>query len=769
MACPARIARLVCVLLSALSLLPAAVAAQSVKVVPGSVHHQNVQTALKFLREHGDSAAADEIQRRLDQGKIYVDPNTDGNGETTFATGAIYVDDTIAGNTRNEKSRETPFDYDRDFASVTSLARTLYHENEHSTHQGYWYDVFMRRSGSEHFAWTKTIRRLEDWIRFERDKYFDRFYQPARAGMTAADNRRELDRIATKIRNLTEYTNQYRTTHNYFGYSNDKTWVQGIDDYWNLELEKYVGPQLEKLQGSPPSASPSQPQSPSTPATPASPSAPEPEDLGEPVPTPCEPCQGIAAQIQALKGELTQLGQQAKTAKDAADQAQQNADNLQKKADGIERELNRAAGTGGSSYDPTSGVTVEAYDQGNGTVKVTTRDRNGNVTDEYVRDSSRRKAELAKQLEQTRAEITKAQAEAKSIADLAAQAAAAVEEAGRRLEDLVEQLEDCIKKYCGNLTTADALNQLQLPYESLDVLRDPTTYNAFDGNTNDVIQQMIIEIRVGNAPGMTVPRGSPAPSRGFLQDFRQPKTLLAALLSWLRPTPRAWATAYSRRSDEPRRPWSIEPDEQGRNRPATPGNPVQMLLTSLGQSTGQAFDLQIFNGTGNPLKLAAQSLVVEPLKDEVKKQVQSGMQRLLRTSSNPVTAKLNGYCLDFLKLPPTAGTLFKLASPELQKRFAPIRNIMDASRRVQQLGQLRPDSNPEGYFHAIRQWSMWTVQQKFNERTFADAFVEHTRKVVTGNKQPWSKDTEATIRKAAPNRWQDIQRILSAAQVVVPR
>ena len=177
----------------------------------------------------------------------------------------------------------------------------------------------------------------------------------------------------------------------------------------------------------------------------------------------------------------------------------------------------------------------------------------------------------------------------------------------------------------------------------------------------------------------------------------------------------------------------------------------------------------MFNGTGRSFKLAAQSLVVEPLKDEVKKQVQGGMQRLLRTSASPVTAKVNGYCLEFLKAPPSAGTIFKLASPQLQQRFAPMRKIMDASRRVQQLGQLRPDSEPNSYFDLIRQWAMWSVQQRFNQNSFADAFVEHTKKTVTAAKRPWNGDAEKTVRSAAPNRWADIQKVLSAAQVVIPR
>jgi hypothetical protein len=400
-------------------------------------------------------------------------------------------------------------------------------------------------------------------------------------------------------------------------------------------------------------------------------------------------------------------------------------------------------------------------------VKVTTKDAAGNVIEEHVRDSSAHKADINRQINEANAEIAKAQAEGKRLQTAAATAHKLVNDMATLLDQLVKELEDCIKKYCGNLTTAEVLNILQLPYESLDVLRDPTSYNPFDGNTNDAFQIMIIEIRVGNAPGMTVPRGSPAPSRGVLQDFRQPRTMLAALLSWLRPKTSAWMTGAGRWTDDSRRPWTIETGEQRRPQRSPFKQPIQMLLTSLGQSTGEAFDLQVFNGTGNPFRLAAQSLVVQPLKDEARRQAQSGMQQLIRATANPITAKINGYCLEFLKAPPSAGTIFKIAAPELQRRFEPMKKIVDASRLVRQ--QLRPDSNPEGYFNSIRQWAMWSVEQKLNEKTFGNAFLEHTRKLVTGQKQPWTKETEDTIKKVTPNRWNDIQRVLSAAGVAIPR
>jgi hypothetical protein len=750
-------------------LWPLMAAAATTTIRRGTQAYDNVQTAIDFLREHGSADAAAEIQKRLDAGEISINDGLDMNvnGETSNITGSIELNPDVALPT-------VRLNLDRWFTQVVELARTLYHENIHSNHQGYFFSLFLGSDAQEHYAYSYTILELQKWIRAEWDQYFDVLFRPL-TPMTAVDHSRQLDRLKRKISVLKKYNEIYKI-NNYFGYD-DKTWVERTDEYWQRLEHDYIDPEMKKLEPQiAPQPDPVPPAVGGTPATPTTPQPktepkaepPQPETPPEPPPPPpCDPCRKIADQIRDVKERLKTLNENAQKADDAVLKNQQHIGDLQKRVANLQAALASAAGTGGSSYDPATGQTVEAYDQGNGTVKVTTKDAAGNVIDEHVRDSSARKADLNRQINEANADIAKAQAEGKRLETAAATAHKLVNDMATLLDQLVKELEDCIKKYCGNLTTSEVLNILQLPYESLDVLRDPTSYNPFDGNTNDAFQVMIIEIRVGNAPGMTVPRGSTAPARGFLEDFRQPRTMLAALLSWLRPKTGAWLTRAGRWSDEPRRPWAIEADQQARSQQSPFKKPIQMLLTSLGQSTGQAFDLQVFNGSGNPFRLAPQSLVVQPLKDEARRQVQSGMQRLIGATASPITAKINGYCLEFLKAPPTAGTIFKIASPELQRRFEPMRKIMDASRRVQQ--QLRPDSNPEGYFNSIRQWAMWSVEQKLNEKTFGNAFLEHTKKLVTGQKQPWSKDAEETIKKVTPNRWSDIQRVLAAAGVPVPR
>jgi len=762
-------ARLVFGILALVVFMPVMALATTTPLVPGTPAHTNVQTAINFIRDHGSPEAADELQKRLDDGEISVNDEMDetDNGDTSNITKKIELSPSVA-------FPKLVLNPDRYFTQLMELARTLFHENIHSNHQGFWYAVLMRTSGIESEAYVYTMIEMEKWIGAEWNQYFDILGRPLKP-MAPADQMRELDRITRKINVLNSYPPP--AAYKYFE-DFDKTFISGTHTYWAGQQKSYIQPEVDKLAPQlAPQPDPVPPPGGGTPTTPDPKPEPEPEPEEPPAPAvpeitiiTCAPCQKIADQIRDVKERLKTLNENAAKASEAVKQNQQHIANLQKRVTNLQAQLARAAGTGGSSYDPGTGQTVDAYDQGNGTVKVTTKDAAGNVIEEHVRDSSAHKADLNRQINDANAEIAKAQAESKRLETAAATATKLVNDMATLLEQLVKELEDCIKKYCSQLTTSEALNMLNLPYESLDVLKDPTTYNPFDGNTNDAFQVMIIEIRVGNAPGMTVPRGDAAPRNGWLQDFRQPRTMLAALLSWLRPTTSAWMTRAGRWNAEPRRPWSIESaEEQTRPQRSPFKQPVQMLLTSLGQSTGQAFDLQVFNGTGRSFKLAAQSLVVQPLKDDVKRQVQSGMQQLIRATSNPVTAKINGYCLEMLKTPPTAGTIFKMASPELQKRFEPMRKIVDASRRVQQLGQLHPDSNPEGYFNSIRQWAMWTVQEKLNDKTFANSFLEHTKKLVTNASQPWTKQAEDAVKQAAPNRWNDIQRVLSAAGVPLPR
>lgn len=754
-----RRAGFVFVVLACTSAFSTPAAGQPVQIVEGTVHYQNIQTALTFLREHGETEAADQIEEHLDDGEIYSDPNAQSNATTDPIDNNVVIHSSILGWYMPPSKRDTPLDPVKDFKAVVELARTLFHENYHVNQQNI--TEFFDENELEYPAWISTIFQMGKWVDIERAQ-FDRHYNP-RQPMSPAEHATELQKLKDKIEVLIDYQASFvdPQSNNAFG-GNDHQWVAQNNTYWQHQIKTMIDPKIGSLVNPPkPTTTGGAGTPPLTAATPETSTSPNPPPPPKPQPPAitvttitCAPCQGIADEIRSVREFARVRAEAAAKAEAAVARNQQRVADLQKRVGNLEAELERAAGTGGSSFDPSTGQTVEAYDQGNGTVKVTVKDAAGNVIEERVRDSSARKAEMNRQIADANAEIAKLQAEATQLAAQAAAARKLASETMARLERLVNDLEDCVKKYCSNIPTAAALNLLGLPYRELSALGNPMAFNPFPGERNGPVQLMMIEIRVANVDGIAVP-GNAAASKGARHTGRGTPSVLASLLSWLRP---GRPTYFSTRDMST--PWL--PNVEVQQRRIANESPVQTLLTSLGQSTGEAFEVQIFNSGGKPFRLAAEALVVEPLKDEVKRQVQNRLPRLLSAAS-PVTARLNGYCLEFLKLPPGVGSIFRIAAPELQQRFAPMRRIMDTSRRLQDLGQLRPDSSPDGYFHSIRQWAMWTVEQKFNERRFADAFVQHTRKSVEAAKRPWNAEAEKTLRSAVPNRWADIQKILIAA------
>lgn len=124
----------------------------------------------------------------------------------------------------------------------------------------------------------------------------------------------------------------------------------------------------------------------------------------------------------------------------------------------------------------------------------------------------------------------------------------------------------------------------------------------------------------------------------------------------------------------------------------------------------------------------------------------------------------NFYCLELLRQAPSAGIVFRIADAARQEQFAPAARALEAARRLRDQGLLNPDSNPESYFHSIRQWAVWTLEQGFDRERFLDAFVEHTRKNFARIGQPWSEAVEAAVRQHAEGRWEDVAEVLAEAR-----
>ncbi len=195
--------------------------------------------------------------------------------------------------------------------------------------------------------------------------------------------------------------------------------------------------------------------------------------------------------------------------------------------------------------------------------------------------------------------------------------------------------------------------------------------------------------------------------------------------------------------------------------------PIKIILTSLGRSSGDAFQMTVLNEGLAPVRLTGDAFVLEPVAGVT----QSNIDRDLALSrgAGRATATLKAYCLELLKQPPTVGTVFRLAPEGVQRRFGNVGRILEATRTLRDAGKLRPGaddpSDPASYFDDIRQWAIWTQEQGFDERGYARAFSDHSRKNVEAAGHKWTPELEKAFTGLAAGRWQAVQAVLREAAV----
>jgi hypothetical protein len=201
---------------------------------------------------------------------------------------------------------------------------------------------------------------------------------------------------------------------------------------------------------------------------------------------------------------------------------------------------------------------------------------------------------------------------------------------------------------------------------------------------------------------------------------------------------------------------------------ATQATRVHAYLTSLGNSTGEAFDIEIVNDGTTPVRIDGEGIVVQPIKSGSDRALRAELRQAASRSSGAVTSRANAYCLEFKLKPPERGSMFEVSDAATQEKFAPVREILRASHRLQDAGRLTPDSDPTDYFHSIRQWSIWVAEQRFTMSSYRTAFVERTKKNVEALGRKWSRDLENALVAYVPHRWDEITKILREAKQPVP-
>jgi hypothetical protein len=193
----------------------------------------------------------------------------------------------------------------------------------------------------------------------------------------------------------------------------------------------------------------------------------------------------------------------------------------------------------------------------------------------------------------------------------------------------------------------------------------------------------------------------------------------------------------------------------GAQRGGQPSSALPISLVATGASSGEVFELAVPNRPDAPRHIVApDGLVVQSIRQPAGTVAQQGGARQAVT----------GFCLDYQKPPPPKNMLYQVAPEAVQKKFEPMRKILEAGRDLAQAGALKPDSNPADYATFIRQWALWTRLNNWDMDAFTREFVARTRKNVENVGRRWNADMEAALKSAAPNRYWDILAVLAEAE-----
>ena len=193
--------------------------------------------------------------------------------------------------------------------------------------------------------------------------------------------------------------------------------------------------------------------------------------------------------------------------------------------------------------------------------------------------------------------------------------------------------------------------------------------------------------------------------------------------------------------------------QEGANAPA-------LSIVATGASSGEAFFLEVLTPDGRQMQVMAPAgLVLQA--------VRAGSTRRVSEAVPAVdTVAMIGFCLEYPKPPPPAGMLYQVAPAAVQELYRPLRQVLEAGRRLAEQGLLNPDSDPEAYATFIQQWALWTQLEGWDLESFTREMVTHARKNIEDGGVEWVAEIEAALTGAAPNRFQDIQTVLQASSLL---
>ena len=187
---------------------------------------------------------------------------------------------------------------------------------------------------------------------------------------------------------------------------------------------------------------------------------------------------------------------------------------------------------------------------------------------------------------------------------------------------------------------------------------------------------------------------------------------------------------------------------------------VKLFFVDRGQSSGTSVRMTVVNEGSRPVMIVGDGFVLEPVRLS-ERDLKREIERLKGKKS--VTVDIDAYCLDMRKPAPASGMVMRLAPHSRQATMGPVQRIIAATRALYHAKKIQPDSDPVQYRHALLQWAIWTLEQKFNEHTYTQAFINHSRKNIAEAGRQWTPALEKAMRTLAPARWKTIERVFRYA------
>lgn len=192
---------------------------------------------------------------------------------------------------------------------------------------------------------------------------------------------------------------------------------------------------------------------------------PEPERVEYSRANPCPACVPIKQAIDEQARLIAALREQRSAKLTEKNDKLAEKSRLEKRIRLLESRLAGERGVGGEAFDPATGLTTSSYDTGDGRVRITVTDKDGNVVSERFRerDSS---GDIQRQLDQAQADLTQTQADIEALDTALAELDAARAAAIAKYDNLQTALDDCINRLCRSYATCEQLLKHIQAYEN---------------------------------------------------------------------------------------------------------------------------------------------------------------------------------------------------------------------------------------------------------------------------------------------------------------